>query len=162
MARKIVARTGFTAANDATDLNQVGTVMEDGATGKQYRYIRVEDAALAANDVVAFADATSMEVSKDASGGSRISADFAGVAVNTLTDAYYGWVQIKGLATCKVHSGVAVLAGARVALDTTNDGCAVTLPTQTTSSVDKSFGVALANDTATTAGVGTVAVMIDL
>jgi hypothetical protein len=162
MARKIVARTGFTAANDATDLNQVGTIMDDATTGKSYRYVQVEDMALAANDVVSFADATGKEVTQDRAAGSSISHDFAGVAVNTLTDAYYGWVQIKGLATCRVLQNTAVLAGARVMLHATDDGGVATLATQTTSSVDKSFGVALANDTATTSADGTVAVMIDL
>jgi hypothetical protein len=161
MARKIVARTGFTAANDATDLNQVGTIMDDASTGKSYRYVQVEDANLAANDVVTYSDATGKEVTKDRSGGGSLGNSFAGVAVSTLTDAHYGWVQIKGLATCKVHSGVSISAGDRVQADTTNDGC-VAAYTVTTSSTDLSFGMALAADTATTSAVGTVAVMIDL
>jgi predicted RecA/RadA family phage recombinase len=162
MARKIVARTGFTAANDATDLNQVGTIMDDASTGKSYRYVRVEDMALAANDVVAYSDATGGEVTQDRSGGSAISTDFAGVAVNTISDGNYGWVQIKGLATCRVLENTSVSEGDRVMLHDTDDGGVATLDTQTTSSVDKSFGVALANDTATTSADGTVAVMIDL
>jgi hypothetical protein len=162
MARKIVARTGFTAANDATDLNQVGTIMDDSSTGKAYRYVQVEDMALAANDVVSFADATGGKVTQDRSGGSAISTDFAGVAVNTISDGNYGWVQIKGLATCRVLENTAVSDGDRVMLHATDDGGVATLATQTTSSVDKSFGVALANDTATTSADGTVAVMIDL
>ena len=162
MARKIVARTGFTAANDATDLNQVGTVMDDAKTGKSYRYVQVEDLDLAANDVVSFSDATGGEVTKDRAGGSAISHDFAGVAVNTITDGNYGWVQIKGLATCRVLKNTSVAAGDRVMLHATDDGGVATLTTQTTSSVDKSFGVALAADTATTSTDGTVAVMIDL
>jgi hypothetical protein len=159
MARKIVARTGFTAANDSTDLNQVGTVM-DGLAGKQYRYVQVEDANLAANDVVEYADATGNEVTKDVSGGASVGRGFAGVAVNTVTDGNYGWVQIKGLATCKVAANTAVLAGARVKTGTA-DGCVSTYAA-TTGSEDYSFGIALANDTATTSVAGTVAVMIDL
>jgi hypothetical protein len=161
MARKIVARTGFTAANDATDLNQVGTVMDDASTGKAYRYIQVEDMDLAANDVVTYSDATGKEVTKDRAGGSSLGNTFAGVAVSTLTDEYYGWVQIEGLATCKVHTGGSIAAGARVQADPTNDGCVVAY-TATTSSTDLSFGMALAADTATTSAAGTVAVMIDL
>lgn len=161
MARKIVARTGFTAANDATDLNQVGTIMDDAATGKSYRYVRAEDKAIAANDVVTYADTTGTEVTKDRAGGSSLGNTFAGVAVATMTDAYYGWVQVKGLATCAVHSGVSISAGARVQADTTNDGC-VAAYTATTSSTDLSFGMALSNDTATTSVDGVVSVMIDL
>jgi hypothetical protein len=160
MARKIVARTGFTAANDATDLNQVGSIMD--GVDKQYRYVQVEDMNLAAGDVVSFADATGKEVTKDRAGGSSISHDFAGVAVNTLTDGNYGWVQIKGLATCKAYRGTAITAGSRVVLHASQDGFLNKLATQTTSSVDKSFGTALANATATTGADGTVAVMIDL
>ena len=161
MARKIVARTGFTAANDATDLNQVGTVMDDAATGKSYRYVRAEDMALAANDVVTPADTTGTEVTKDRAGGSSIGNTFAGVAVATMTDAYYGWVQVKGVATCAVHTGGAVSAGDRVQADPTNNGCVVSY-TATTSSTDLSFGMALAADTATTGSAGTVSVFIDL
>lgn len=160
MAKKIVARTGFTAANDSTDLNQVGSIMEDGSNGKAYRYIRVEDANLAANDVVEFADATGVEVTKDVSGGSSVGRQFAGVAVNTLTDGNYGWVQIKGLATCKVEKSTAVLKGARVCTGA-HDGAAKTYAA-TTGSEDYSFGMALADDTATTSADGTVVVMLDL
>jgi len=160
MAKKIVARTGFTAANDSTDLNQVGSIMEDGSNGKAYRYIRVEDANLAANDVLEFADATGVEVTKDVSGGSSVGRQFAGVAVNTLTDGNYGWVQIKGLATCRVEKNTAVLKGARVCTGG-HDGAARTYAA-TTGSEDYSFGMALANDTATTSADGTVVVMLDL
>lgn len=161
MSLKTVARTGFTAANDSTDLNQVGSIMVDGSNGKQYRYIQVEDMALAANDVVTYSDATGKEVTKDRAGGSSLGYNFAGVAVATLTDAYYGWVQIKGLATCKVAANTAVAAGNRVMVDTTNDGC-VKAYAATTGSEDYSFGMALAADTATTSAAGTVAVILDL
>lgn len=165
MSRKIVARTGFTAANDATDLNQVGTVMDDASNGKSYRYIRVEDLALAANDAVEFADATGTEVTQDRAGGSSIGRTFAGVAVSTLTDAYYGWVQIKGVATCQVEAGAAVgttvPAGSRVTTHATANG-SVAAYSATTSSIDYSFGVALSADTATTSTAGTVTVMLDL
>ena len=160
MARKIVARTGFTAANDSTDLNQVGSIMDDASNGKQYRYVRVEDADLAANDVVEYSDATGTEVTKDVAGGSSVGRQFAGVAVNTVKDGNYGWVQIKGLATCKVLKATAVLAGQRVKTGTA-DGC-VAAYAATTGSEDYSFGMALANDTATTSADGTVAVMLDL
>lgn len=155
---KQVARTGFTAANDSTDLNQVGTVMVDGSNGKTYRYIQVEDADLAANDVVEYSDATGNKVSKDVSGGSVVGRGFAGVAVATVEDGNYGWVQVKGLATCKVLKNTAVAAGARVVTGSA-DGC---VATATTSTLKYSFGMALAADTATTSTDGTVAVMIDL
>lgn len=157
---KMVARTGFTAANDATDLNQVGTVMIDGATGKKYRYVQVEDANLAAGDVVEYADATGNEVTKDVSGGSSVGRGFAGVAVSTITDGQYGWVQIGGLASCKVLKNTAVAVGNRVKTGSA-DGC-VSVYAATTGSEDYSFGTAVANDTATTSAAGTVAVMIDL
>jgi hypothetical protein len=109
--------------------------------------------------VVEYADATGNEVTKDVN-GSSVGRQFAGVAVNTLTDGNYGWVQIKGLATCKVAAGTAVLKGARVVTGTA-DGCVATYAA-TTGSEDYSFGMAVANDTATTGTDGTVAVMIDL
>lgn len=160
MSRKVVARTGFTAANDSTDLNQVGSIMDDASNGKQYRYVRVEDANLAANDVVEYSDTTGTEVTKDVSGGSSLGRQFAGVAVSTITDANYGWVQIKGVATCKVAAGAAIAAGNRVKTGTA-DGC-VSAYAATTGSEDYSFGMALSADTATTSAAGVVTVMIDL
>jgi len=156
---KMVARTGFTAANDETDLNEVGSKMI-GADGKVYQYQQVEDAALAANDVLEYANATGTEVTKDVTGGSSVGHGFAGVALNTVTDAYFTWVQVGGLATCKVAANAAVLAGARVYTGTA-DGCVATYAA-TTGSEDYTFGTAVANDTATTSTAGTVAVMIDL
>jgi len=156
---KMVARTGFTTANDATDLNGVGTVMY-GTDGKKYRYTQVEDAALAVNEVTEFANATGTEVTKDVSGGSSVGRAFAGVAMGTVTDAYYTWVQVGGLATCKVAANTAVLAGARVKTGSA-DGVVSTYAA-TTGSEDYSFGTAVANDTATTSAAGVVSVMIDL
>ena len=156
---KLVARTGFSSANDATDLNQVGSVMY-GTDGKSYRYVQVEDAALAANDVLEYSNAAGTEITKDVSGGSSVGHGFAGVAMGTVTDAYYTWVQVGGLATCKVAANTAVLAGARVKTGTA-DGCVSTYAA-TTGSEDYSFGTAIAADTATTSAAGTVAIMIDL
>lgn len=156
----LISRTTPGSANDATAVNLAGS-LRDGYDGKQYRYVQVEDMALAANDVVEYSDATGTEVTKDRSGGSSLGRGFAGVALNTVTDAYYTYVQTKGLATCKVAANTAVAAGARVMTDASNDGCVKTYAA-TTGSEDYSFGVALAADTATTSAAGTVAVMIDL
>lgn len=156
---KTVARTGFASANDATDLNEVGAIMY-GTDGKAYRYVQVEDAALAANDVLEIANTNATEVTKDVAGGSSLGHAFAGVALGTVTDAYYTWVQIKGVATCKVAANTAVAAGDRVYTGTA-DGC-VAAYTATTSSIDYTFGMAVSADTATTSAAGVVSVMIDL
>ena len=46
-----------------------GTIWEDGATGKAYRYVLIEDAAVANGDVVEFSDTSGYEVTKDRAGG---------------------------------------------------------------------------------------------
>lgn len=155
---KEVARSVPGVANDATDLCEVGTKYTVGA--KDYRYVQVEDMALAANDVVSLSDTTGNEVTQDRAGGSSISHDFAGVAVNTVTDAYYTYVQVGGVATCRVLQNTAVAAGDRVMLHATDDGGVATY-TATSSSIDRTFGVALSADTATTSADGTVTVMLD-
>jgi len=156
---KEVSRTTPGVANDTTDLDQVGTtVIKDGKT---YRYVLVEDMALAANDVVSYSDATGTEVTQDRVDGASISHDFAGVAVNTVADGNYTYVQVGGLATCRVLQNTAVAAGDRVMLHATDDGGVATY-SATTGSEDRSFGVALAADTATTTADGTVVVMLDL
>lgn len=138
---------------------QLGEIVSYDGT-KTYKLIQVEDLDLAANDVVEYSDVTGMEVTKDVSGGSSIGRGFAGVATATVTHGNYGYVQIKGLASCKVAAGVAVAAGSRVKTGTA-DGC-VTAYAATTGSEDYSFGTAVGAATATTSVAGTVAVMIDL
>ena len=153
----MVNRKPFASANDSTAYDQVGH--EFSRNGKMYRYIQVEDADLAANDVVAFSDATSFEVTKDRAGGSAISVDFAGIGLGAVTDGNYGYVQIAGPATCKVAAGVAVAAGDKLVLHASSDG---SVAVATTTTLPKAFATALAADTATTSAAGTVAAMIDL
>ncbi len=161
MSLKTVTRSIPGSANDATDLCQVGSIVTDGSNGKQYAYKQVEDMDLAANDVVTYADATGNEVTQDRAGGSSLGLTFAGVAQNTATDGYYTYIQTKGLATCRVLKDTSVSAGDRVMPHTTDDGGVIAY-TATTSSIDYTFGMAVAADTATTSVDGTVAVMLDV
>lgn len=142
-------------ANDATARVDAGTRWDDGA--KSYRYVLVEDAALAANDVVELSDTTGAEVTKDRAGGSSLGrGTVAGVALATVSDAQYGVIQTAGVATMKVAAGVAISANAMLVPSAT-DGC---VETATTSTKDYIFAVALAADTATTSAAGTVTAKI--
>lgn len=148
-----------------TDLNEssydkleVGTKWTEGAS--DYRIVTVEDANLAANDVVTFSDATGYEVTNDRAGGASLGSKMAaGVALATVTDGNYGVIQVGGVATMKVAAGTAIAAGDLIVPDGTNDG-AVVAASATTSSVEAPFAVALAADTATTSAAGTVAARI--
>lgn len=86
---------GSLTANDSTALREAGTFYVDPVTGYAYRYILVEDAALANGDVCEYSDTTGYEVTKCA-GTSSIGNMVAGVAVGTITDAYYGWIMVSG------------------------------------------------------------------
>lgn len=146
-------------ANDDSPLMDAGTRWDDGAVSK--RYVQVEDAALAANDVVTFSDTTGAEVTADRAGGSQVSANaVAGVALGTVDDGNYGVIQVGGVATMKVAAADgAIAAGDLLVVDSTNDGCVVAA-SATTSSVEAPFAVALAEDTATTSAAGTVTARI--
>lgn len=75
-------------ANDATAKEELGRIRWEGA--KAYKYVLVEDQALANGDVVEFSDTSGYEVSSDRSGGASIGRAVAGVAIGTITDAQYG------------------------------------------------------------------------
>lgn len=149
MAKKIV-RANLTA-NDATAQVEPGSVWHNEANGKMYQYILVEDAALAKGDVVEYSDTSGYEVTKDRAGGASLGRMVAGVAIATITDAQYGWIQISGLCDyVKTDGGVA--AGDRLVPHASTDGVADTEANASTVVVTSGqvFGIALNTDTATT------------
>ena len=104
MASKQLPATKLTA-NDSTAKEELGRVRWE--KGKAYRYICAEDLALANGDVVEFSDTSGYEVTKDRAGGSSVGRAVAGVAIGTITDAYYGWIQVSGRHTAvKTDGGV--------------------------------------------------------
>lgn len=146
-------------SNDSTAKMEPGTIWNDPATGKSYKYVLAEDGALANGDVVEYSDTSGYEVTKDRSGGSSIGRVVAGVAVGTITDAYYGWIQVSGRHTgVKVAANTAVSAGAVLVPDASNDGCATTAAagSTVTNTEGQRFGFALSADTATTSAAGVV------
>lgn len=146
--------------NDSTAKVEPGSIYTDGATGKVYRYVLVEDAAVAAGDVVEYSDTSGYEVTKDRSGGASIGRVVAGVAIGTITDAYYGWIQVNGVCTgVKTDGGVAT--GDALVPHATIDGKADTATSASTVVITAAqvFGYALAADDGTTSA-GTVTAMI--
>lgn len=144
-----------TDSNHATAVVSVGERWDEGS--KAYRYVQVEDANLAANDVVEFSDTTGNEVTNDRAGGSSVGRVAAGVALATVTDGNYGVIQVAGVATVKVAAGDAVAAGNALVPHATTDGA---VSVATTSTEDQIFAVALGADTATTSAAGTVTAKI--
>lgn len=146
----------LTATNDSAAKGTLGHVVE--YEGKRYRYVQVEDMALAANDVVELSDTTGYEVTKDRAGGSSKGRyTTAGVATTTATDAYYTYIQISGVATVKVPAATAVASGDRLVPHSTSDGA---VAVATTATFHQAFAVALDADTATTSAAGTVTAKI--
>lgn len=142
----------FAAANDATPIVAVGTVVEDKATGKIYKYVQIEDANVALGDVVEYSDTTGNEVTKDRAGGSSIGRVVAGVVVSTaITDGQYGWIQAKGV-NSYVKTDGSVTAGAALVPHASTDGVADVADNGSTvvNTEAQVFGFALNTDTATT------------
>lgn len=157
MSVKQLPATKLTA-NDATAKEELGRVRWEG--GKAYRYILVEDANLANGDVVEFSDTTGYEVSNDRSGGASIGRIVAGVAIGTITDARYGWIQVSGRhASIKTDGGVA--AGDILVPHASVDGRADTATSASTVVITagQKFAVALETDDGTTSA-GTCAGVI--
>lgn len=146
-------------ANDSAPVAQLGTIWEQPATGKVFKYVLIEDMAVAAGDVVEYSDTTGYEVTKDRSGGASIGRLAAGVAVGTISDGYYGWIQVSGKATVKTDGAVA--KGDRLVPHASVDGQADTEANGSTVVVTSGqvFGIALATDSGTTSA-GTVPAMI--
>lgn len=157
MSVKQLPATKLTA-NDATAKEELGRVRWEG--GKAYRYVLVEDANLGVGDVVEYSDTTGYEVTNDRSGGGSIGRVVAGVAIGTITDAYYGWIQVSGRnATIKTDGGVS--AGDALVPHATVDGRADTGTTASTVVITtgQKFAMALENDDGTTSA-GTCAGII--
>lgn len=138
-----------TDANHSAPVVDAGTRWDKGAAS--YRYVQVEDADLAAGDVVELADTTGGEVTKDRAGGASLGrGTVAGVALATVTDANYGVVQVGGVALVKA---AATIAAGTMLVPSATDGL---VAAATTSSKDYVFAVALGNSTATTSGAGLI------
>lgn len=149
-------------ANDATAQFSLGTIFRDDANGgKTYRYVQVEDAAIADGDVVEYSDTTGNEVTKDRSGGASIGRVVAGVAVGTISDGYYGWIQVGGRHDAVKTDG-GVTAGQGLVPHATVDGQADSEAAGSTVTVTSGqvFGHALEADDGTTSA-GTCAAILN-
>lgn len=139
---KQVFKSSLTA-NDSSAQEELG-VLRFEADGKAYRYVRAEDQAIAIGEVVypASADPDDWEVTTDYAGGSATTKKVAGVAIGTITDAYYGWVQVSGNSDMvRTDAGVSAADGL---IGHTVDGEADTMAAGEEHLV---FGFALAADT---------------
>lgn len=134
-------------SNDATARLEPGTIFEDGATGKAYRYVLIEDMDVANGDSVEYSDTSGYEVTKDRASGSSIGRVVAGVAIGAITHGNYGFIQLTGRHTAvKTDGGVAT--GDALVPHATYDGKADTATSASTVIITaaQTFGYALAAD----------------
>ena len=138
----------YASHNDTTPLFTPGTVQQDKATSKVYKYILVEDANLAVGDVVEYSDTSGFEVTKDRAGGASLGRIAAGVALGTITDGKYGWIQVAGLNTY-TKSDDSVAKGEALVPHASADGQADTVTAGSTVVTTEAqvFGYAMADDT---------------
>jgi hypothetical protein len=143
-----IPRVSFASHNDASPVYAVGTVVRDDATNKVYKYVQIEDAAVAIGDVVEYSDVTGNEVTKDRAAGSSLGRVVAGVAIGTITDAYYGFIQVAGLTTYTKTDG-SVAVGDPLVPHASADGQADTAAagSTVTNTEGQVFGYALVADT---------------
>jgi hypothetical protein len=148
-------------ANDATAQFEPGVIWEDGATGKAYRYVLIEDMSVTVGDVLEYSDTSGYEVTKDRSGGASIGRVVAGVAIGSITDAQYGWIQVSGR-NASVKTDGAVTAGQGLVPHASVDGRADSEANGSTVAVTSGqvFGYALETDDGTTTA-GTCAAILN-
>lgn len=139
----------FASHNDTSPLYTPGTVVVDKATSKVYKYVLAEDANLVIGDVVEYSTALNgYEVTKDRSGGTSAGRVAAGVAIGSITDARYGWIQVAGLNTYTKTDG-SVAAGDPLVPHASSDGVADTAASGSTviNTEGQVFGFSLVADT---------------
>lgn len=157
MAKQLPATKLFDTSTSAVE--EPGRLRFE-STGKAYRYVLVEDAALATGDVVEFSDTSGYEVTNDRSGGASIGRAVAGVAITAIADASYGWIQVSGKHSAVKTDG-GVVKGDALVPHASGDGKADTAASGSTVTNTEAqvFGYALATDSGTTSA-GTVAAYI--
>ena len=144
---------GSLTANDESAQREVGTLYFDPATGKGYRYVQVEDLAVAAGDVVEYSDTSGSEVTQDRAGGSSVGRVVAGVAVGTITDAYYGWIQVSGRHSAIKTDGGVSAADVLIPHATQNGHADTAVATSTGVNTEgQAFGFALEADDSSASG----------
>lgn len=140
--------TSFASHNDVAPLFTPGTTVQDKSTGNVYKYIQVEDLALAVGDVVEYSNTTGWEVTIDRAGGSSLGRIAAGVALGTVTDAYYGWIQVAGLNTYTKTDGSVAVGDALVPHASANGQADTAASGSTVANTEAQvFGYALVADT---------------
>ncbi len=143
-------------SNHESAMMEPGSIVDGGSNGKSYKYVLIEDAAVANGDVVEFSDTSGYEVTKDRASGASIGRLVAGVAVATVSDGYYGFIQVSGRHS-SVKADGSVAAGAVLIPHATYDGkCSTAVDSSSATGTDgQRFGFALAADdtSATTARV---------
>ena len=132
-------------ANHATPQYDLG--LEFHEDGKRYRYVQFKDigiVGISAGTVCGWSGTSGTAVTADVSASSAAAAGAcAGIALATMTDDYYGFVQIGGFCN-KIATDGTVVKTAGMVLGTdgvaTASGASDTIPT---------FGMPLADDDAT-------------
>lgn len=137
-------------SNEATAKEQLGKIYYDGSNDKAYKYVQFKDAATA-GQLVEFTSTSGTLVSpvKSAAVG-RVA---AGVALASMTDEYFGWIQIRGNNSAVKADG-GVTAGKELVSDASLDG---RVEMATTATRGRVIGYSLAADTTATTTTATVA-----
>lgn len=100
MAQSPIGHTVFTTANDASAVHTPGELVEvvDSMGLKRYQYVQydngTDNAAVAAGDPVGYEITDHTTVRRDLS--DTVANLIAGVALNAITNQYFGWIQTWG------------------------------------------------------------------
>lgn len=118
-----LAPSQITARNDEFPQFDLGGFYYNPQTGKTYRYVKFDNGsavASAANGVATWKDASAFTVTSDLSDG--LGQNFpAGIFQGVVTDLYYTFIQVGGVATVTTDGGDDIAAGDAVIVDASVD-----------------------------------------
>jgi len=136
MSQSPIGHTVFTTANDASAVHSPGELVEvlDSTGLKRYQYVKysngTDNTVLAANEPVGYALTDQTTVLRDLS--DTVANLIAGVALNAISDGYYGWIQTWGAGSVLMNNdddaavGMSIIWGADGTCDTVAAGTAST------------------------------------
>lgn len=142
-------KSGSGTVTDVSNLPYtLGTVISrkgsDGFT-RRYKFVLVEDAALAAGNLVCYTtDDNNYEVTKDRADGTSDNSKPAGLAIVAIADGDCGWIQTAGLNEATITTDGSVAADEPLIAHATTDGGADS--GANTDTPNKFFGYALDAD----------------
>lgn len=136
-----------------TVVKGVGT--NDATQEVYYKLVLAEDAAITSGQLVCYTtDDNFYEVTNDRSGGTSDNNKPAGLAIGSIADGDFGWIQVRGISQAAITTDGNVAADELLIAHATTDGGADSGAASGATDPNLAFGYALDADSGTTLAAG--------